>query len=132
MKSFLLSAMFFLASCGSADDKLADAIAASNATPTPVPVAATVLAPTPKAEPTSSPTATPKNPDDLVNDYKKISKGMTVEQIFAILGTAHKSDDSVSCFDGKCTNYHWCYWYYGRQELMVRFAEGKADYTSAN
>jgi hypothetical protein len=137
MKSFLLASMFFLVSCGSSVDKLADAISASNATPTPTPwwqaIATATPAPTatPKAEPTSSPTAAPKTLDDMMKDYKKISNGMSLQQVLQILGTPHKETDVVNCSNGECTTHHWCYWYYGDNRISVRFLKGTADYTTA-
>jgi hypothetical protein len=79
MKVFLLVSAFFLASCGSSVDKIADAIADSNTTPTPAPGAVTA----PGTQATALPVVSTSNAElelGILGKWDLYSRGCEGEQ----------------------------------------------------
>jgi len=118
MKAFVLSAMF-LASCGSSVDKIADAIATSNATPTPAPGSSAPVA-------TAQPTVKPPASRNYVDDFGKVSEGMTREEVITILGNYHTRDSKTFCDNGKCKEYEYLGWLYPNGKIGVTIEAGIA------
>ena len=128
MKIILLVSVFSLVSCGSSVDKLADAIATSNATPVP----GATTAPTssaPGATVPTVPTVKPAKERDMYSDYKKIAKGMTREEIIVILGNYQGRDEATFCDNGECREYEYLSWYYNQGKIGVTIQKGVATYT---
>lgn len=119
----VLSAMF-LCACGSAADKIADAITAGNATPTPAPIA---TAPVPVV--TAQPTVRPARSRDMYDDYRKVSKGMTRDEVITILGEYQGRDTQTFCDNGECRDYEYLSWYYNQGKIGVTIQSGVATYT---
>ena len=143
MKSFCLSAVFFLVSCGSSVDKLADAISASNATPTPVPGAVTAPGTQPPVvvAPVAPVTAGANNADlelAILGTWDLYSRGCEGEDFsFEIIrGGSCYVAKQYSSLKYKCTwqwigqaQMQWCICQDCRTDMMVSFDKSSSMMT---
>lgn len=132
MKSIFAIAFFALAACGSAE-QLAESLDKLSATPAPTAQPGIVWTATPLPAPTPAPTATPipKINRSAYDDYKKVSEGMTREEVLLILGDFHRKKDMTHCFSGKCEVTEYLTWLYKDGALNVSIRGGYATYISA-
>ncbi len=137
MKSFLLAPMFFLVSCGSSVDKLADAISASNATPTPAPGTSSA----PNTQATALPAVSASNAElelAILGTWDLYSRACEGEDFsFEIIrgGTCYISKQ-YSSLKYKCTwqwigqaQMQWCIGQDCRTDMMVSFDKSSSMMT---
>ena len=144
MKSIFAIAFFAISACGSAE-QLAESLDKLSATPaptaqpgvvwsaTPLPAYPEIARATPAPIPTPEPTATPipKINRSAFDDYKKVSEGMTREEVIVILGEFHRKRDSTFCHSGKCETTEYITWLYKDGALNVSIRGGYCQYVSA-
>jgi hypothetical protein len=137
VKSIFAIAFFVLSACGSAE-QLAESLDKLSATPvpdaqpgvvwtaTPLPAYPEIVGATPAPIPTPVPTATqiPRINRSAQDDYKKISQGMTREEILLILGDFHRRNTKTFCSSGECEDYEYLTWYYKDSLLSVTIKGG--------
>ena len=133
MKSIFAIAFFALSACGSAE-QLAESLDKLSATPAPTAQPGVVWTATPlpaypeitRATPAPVFTATPipRINRSAQDDYKKISQGMTREEILLILGDFHRRNTKTFCSSGECEDYEYLTWYYKDSLLSVTIKGG--------
>jgi hypothetical protein len=133
MKSIFAIAFFALSACGSAE-QLAESLDKLSATPVPTAQPGIVWTATPlpaypeivRATPAPVFTATPipRINRSAQDDYKKISQGMTREEILLILGDFHRRNTKTFCSSGECEDYEYLTWYYKDSLLSVTIKSG--------
>lgn len=119
MKIACLFASMLLCACGSASE----IAAALKATPVPTATQAPGVVWTATPLP-----ATPARPN-MVDDYQRIDKGMTKEEIVAILGNADSEEQKNVCDNGKCKSYLYLRWEYANGRIGATILNGVCVYT---
>jgi len=111
-------ALVCLVGCGSA----AEIAAALRETPVPAQPATSIVV-------TAKPTVMPPSSRDMYDDYKKVAKGMTRDEVIAVLGTYQGQDENTFCDNGECKTYEYLSWYYNAGKIGVTIVANVAVYT---
>lgn len=135
MKTFLTVVFFALSACGSAE-QIAESLDKLSATPaptaqpgvvwtaTPLPAYPEITRPSPAPTPVPTATPIPRINRSAADDYRKISEGMTREEVISILGDFHRRNTKTFCSSGKCEDYEYLTWYYKDSHLSVTIKSG--------
>jgi hypothetical protein len=120
MKLAYFFVSFVLCSCGSA----AEIAAALRETPEPAET--TASAPGIVWTATPLPAIPRKN---MVDDYQRIEKGMTQEEIVALMGDPDHEEQKNVCDNGKCKSYLYLRWEYPNGRIGTTIQNGVCIYT---